>query len=75
MAITLTPTQEDVLVGFIGQELERNSNPDLQEIYDLLIGPTLPCNTCGEPVDKDIHAEELGFCVDCSYNYFDERNN
>jgi predicted nucleic acid-binding Zn-ribbon protein len=32
---------------------------------------TLPCVECGEPVDADIHAEELGFCLDCSNAYFD----
>jgi hypothetical protein len=31
---------------------------------------TLPCNECGEPVNADIHAEELGMCIDCSNAYF-----
>ncbi len=30
----------------------------------------LPCNECGEPVNADIHAEELGMCVECSNAYF-----
>jgi hypothetical protein len=30
----------------------------------------LPCNECGEPVNADIHAEELGMCLDCSNAYF-----
>jgi hypothetical protein len=30
----------------------------------------LPCDTCGVLIDADIHAEELGFCVDCSNAYF-----
>ncbi len=29
-----------------------------------------PCDTCGVLIDADIHAEELGFCVDCSNAYF-----
>ncbi len=31
---------------------------------------TLPCNECGDPVNADIHAEELGMCIDCSNAYF-----
>jgi hypothetical protein len=29
------------------------------------------CDKCGMPIDKDIHAEELGMCVECSNKYFD----
>ena len=29
------------------------------------------CDKCGEPIEKDIHIEELGMCVDCSNKYFD----
>jgi len=28
------------------------------------------CDKCGEPVVADIHAEELGMCVECSNAYF-----
>jgi hypothetical protein len=31
----------------------------------------LECDKCGEPVKADIHAEELGMCVECSHAYFD----
>lgn len=31
---------------------------------------TLPCNVCGELINANIHAEELGMCVDCSNDYF-----
>ena len=31
----------------------------------------LPCEKCGDPVEESIHAEELGFCVDCQHEYFD----
>jgi hypothetical protein len=30
----------------------------------------LPCNVCGDSVNADIHAEELGMCLDCSNTYF-----
>jgi hypothetical protein len=33
---------------------------------------TLPCQTCGVAVDKDTYEEELGFCVPCQHDYFDE---
>ena len=32
-----------------------------------------PCDKCGEPVDKDIHKEELGMCVECSNAYFEHK--
>ncbi len=31
---------------------------------------TLPCNECGDPVNAEIHAEELGMCIECSNAYF-----
>ncbi len=31
-----------------------------------------PCNVCGLPIPSDVHAEELGMCLDCSNAYFDE---
>lgn len=30
----------------------------------------IPCDECGAPVRADIHEEELGMCVQCSYEYF-----
>lgn len=30
----------------------------------------LPCLNCGVPIPADIHAEELGFCVECSHEYW-----
>jgi len=36
---------------------------------------TLPCQTCGVAVDRDTHKEELGFCVPCQHDYFDEKEN
>jgi hypothetical protein len=30
----------------------------------------LPCDVCGDKIQADIHAEELGMCVDCSNKYF-----
>lgn len=32
--------------------------------------PQRPCRVCGEPVDHDIWFEELGFCLECSNDYF-----
>jgi hypothetical protein len=36
---------------------------------------TLPCQTCGKPVDEDTYEEELGFCVPCQHDYFDQKEN
>lgn len=34
---------------------------------------TTPCVECGTPVDSDIHEEELGFCLDCSNDYWEHK--
>ena len=34
------------------------------------VDSTEPCVGCGTAVDADIHAEELGMCVDCSNEYY-----
>ncbi len=34
--------------------------------FDILKG----CDNCGELIQKDIHAEELGMCIECSNAYF-----
>jgi hypothetical protein len=31
---------------------------------------TTPCDHCAVPIDSDIHAEELGMCLDCSNKYW-----
>lgn len=31
---------------------------------------TEPCRDCGTPVESEVHAEELGFCLDCSNDYW-----
>jgi hypothetical protein len=36
----------------------------------LLDTDTIPCVDCGTPVDANIHQEELGFCLDCSNDYW-----
>lgn len=33
---------------------------------------TKACVGCGVDVDKDIWHEELGMCVECSHEYFDD---
>ena len=30
----------------------------------------LPCVVCAVMIDSDVYAEELGMCVECSWNYF-----
>jgi hypothetical protein len=30
----------------------------------------VPCDECGTPIQADIHAEELGMCVECSNEYY-----
>jgi hypothetical protein len=30
----------------------------------------IPCVECATPVDADIHAEEMGMCVECSNEYY-----
>lgn len=34
------------------------------------VDSTEPCVECGTAVDADIHAEELGMCVECSNEYY-----
>jgi sugar phosphate isomerase/epimerase len=34
---------------------------------------TKPCVRCELPVDAEIFEEELGFCVDCSHLYWDQK--
>ena len=34
----------------------------------------LPCVKCEDPIQADIHAEELGMCVDCSNDYYDHKD-
>jgi hypothetical protein len=31
------------------------------------------CDKCGEPVKADVHAEELGMCLECSNDYFEHK--
>lgn len=31
---------------------------------------TLPCDKCGVLIDADVHAEELGMCLECSNKYW-----
>ena len=39
--------------------------------FEMEIIKMLPCDVCGEKIQADIHAEELGMCVDCSNRYYD----
>lgn len=38
--------------------------------FEMEVVKMLPCDVCGDKIQADIHAEELGMCVDCSYAYF-----
>ena len=38
--------------------------------FDFDFIKTLPCNVCGDLMNAEIHAEELGMCIDCSNAYF-----
>jgi hypothetical protein len=31
-----------------------------------------PCDVCEILIDTEIHAEELGMCIDCSNDYFSQ---
>jgi hypothetical protein len=31
-----------------------------------------PCDVCETLIDTEIHAEELGMCIDCSNDYFSQ---
>jgi len=35
----------------------------------------VPCDECGVPIQADIHAEELGMCVECSNEYYSHEEN
>ena len=32
------------------------------------------CDKCGQPIEKDIHTEELGMCIECSNKYFNHED-
>jgi len=34
---------------------------------------TRPCIRCNSPVDAEVYEEELGFCLDCSNLYWDDK--
>jgi len=38
--------------------------------FDILKG----CDKCGDLIQKDIHAEELGMCIECSNAYFNHED-
>lgn len=47
-----------------------NADEALHALEQLINGGLLPCDKCGDKIQEDIHAEELGMCVDCSNEYF-----
>lgn len=34
---------------------------------------TEPCIRCGVDVDADVHEEELGFCLECSSLFWEDK--
>lgn len=57
-----------ILCGYHASQI---SNALIEKIRDAGISYT-PCDDCGELVDTEIHAEELGMCVDCSNDYYSQ---
>jgi hypothetical protein len=51
-----------------------NAEEALHALEQLINGGLLPCVKCGDKIDADIHAEELGMCVDCSNEYYSHEN-
>jgi hypothetical protein len=47
-----------------------NADEALHALEQLINGGLTPCDKCGDKIETDIHAEELGMCVDCSNEYF-----
>ena len=47
-----------------------NADEALFDLEQVINGGLTPCDKCGEKIQADIHAEELGMCVDCSNAYF-----
>ena len=52
---------------------------NMKLIVDLIerdIPDTRPCDSCKAILlDPDTYKEELGFCVECQHDYFEEGNN
>lgn len=38
-----------------------------------MIIETKPCDNCGTAISADVHAEELGFCLTCSNNFWSHK--
>jgi len=47
-----------------------NADEALHALEQLINGGLTPCDKCGDKIQTDTHAEELGMCVDCSNAYF-----
>jgi hypothetical protein len=47
-----------------------NADEALHALEQLINGGLTPCDKCGDKIQTDIHAEELGMCADCSNAYF-----
>jgi hypothetical protein len=47
-------------------------NPNLGNLESEVGSQPVPCINCGTPVPRDIHKEELGYCVDCSHKFYND---
>jgi hypothetical protein len=57
-----------ILCGYHASQI---NNALIEKIRDAGISYT-PCDECGELIDTDIHAEELGMCLDCSNAFYSD---
>lgn len=73
MFFRLSPTEVETLIGFLGEILATQRNDDITAIYERLLEENVACSECGERIDRNIALEELGFCVSCSNDYFDSK--
>jgi ribosomal protein L29 len=44
----------------------------IEELNNPMTDETTPCDVCQTPIATDIHAEELGMCIECSNAYFSQ---
>jgi Zn finger protein HypA/HybF involved in hydrogenase expression len=51
-----------------------NADEALHALEQLINGGLLPCDKCGEKIEADTHAEELGMCVECSNAFFTHKD-
>jgi len=73
MFFRLSPTEVEALVAFFGELPPASYNTAVAVIYERLLDENAPCVECGERVEREIAIEELGYCVSCSNDYFESK--